>query len=139
MSKLNNSKALEKNIWRFDPFENVWKLLGNLNLPRYGHGVIHVNNKFFVVGGGTTTLTGVLPTESCELVNSYIHGQQIKCTYWAPQLKSFTFYPELMLLSWFLINIIKSITQILAEIITFVVTSKQYIVSPKIVMQFKSY
>ena len=95
----------QSTIARFDPIENIWTKLGNLKVPRWGLGVIEVDNEFIVVGGyGYTINAGLappygnappydpLPTESCKL-----NGQSITCTPREPFLNQFAFYPEIIL------------------------------------------
>ena len=93
MSILNYSKDPQSTIARFDPIENTWTKLGNLNVAREGHGVIQVNNEFIVVGGSQSSGEDE-PTESCKL-----NGQSMICTTREPKLSRFSFYPELMLIS----------------------------------------
>ena len=90
-------------ITRFDPTENSWTKLGNMNWARYAQGVIQVDNEFIVVGGwgsgyGDFTTSyysyGVsVPTESCKL-----NGDSMTCIMREPKLFAFFFYPELMLI-----------------------------------------
>ena len=91
LSILNYSKERQSTIARFDPIENSWTKLGNLNVARSGHGVIQVYNKFIVVGG-LDGIAGSEPTESCKL-----NRQSMICTRREPQLSLFIYYPELML------------------------------------------
>ena len=96
MSIINNSYAAnngasggpKSTIARFDPIENSWTKLGNLQVNRRGHGVIQVDNEFIVVGG-----LGYKPTESCKLT-----GQSMTCTKRKPNLIKFFEYPQLMLI-----------------------------------------
>ena len=90
MSILNYSKDPQSTIARFDPIENIWTKLGDLNVAREGHGVIQVNNEFIVVGGSRRNRKDE-PTESCKLKQ-----QTMICTIREPQLSKFSFYPELM-------------------------------------------
>ena len=92
MSIPNNSGGSQSTIARFDPIENSWRILGNLKVPRRGHGVIQVDNEFIVVGG-RDGIEGAEPTESCKL-----NGQSMTCTNRGPQLSKFTQYSELMLI-----------------------------------------
>ena len=93
----NNSYDEQSTIARFDPIENSWTKLGNLNVARRGHGVIQANNEFIVVGGSRdgNGYDGGEPTESCEL-----NGESMTCTTREPQLWNFELYPELMLIPW---------------------------------------
>ena len=92
MSIPNNSGGYQSTIARFDPIENSWTKLGNLKVPRSGHGVIQVDNEFIVVGGNRKGDEDE-PTESCKL-----NGESMTCTTREPQLYQFTGYPELMLI-----------------------------------------
>ena len=85
MSTLTNSGGLQSTVARFDPVENIWSKLGDLNVAREGHGAIQVENEFIVVGG-----TGIMPTESCKF-----NRQSISCITRQPQV-NFYYYPELM-------------------------------------------
>ena len=77
-------------IARFDPIQDSWTVLTYLKRPRFGHGVIQVDNEFIVVGGrGKSVLT-----ESCKL-----NGKLMTCTTREPEIDSFTEYAELMLIS----------------------------------------
>ena len=104
----NDSKSRESAIARFDPIQNSWSKLGNLNVARSSHGVIQVNNEIIVVGG-TSGCLGCgfvdVPTESCKL-----NGQSMKCVTREPELWNFAYFPELMLVSWFYIckNLLQS-------------------------------
>ena len=91
--KANNYKSggKQSTIARFDPIENSWTPLGNLNVARYAHGVIQVDNEFIVVGGNRSGDEDE-PTESCKL-----NGQSMTCTTREPRLSWFSYYPELML------------------------------------------
>ena len=81
-------------IARFDPTENSWTKLGNLNVARIGHAVIQVDTKFIVVGGRPDTYpVGEIQTESCKL-----NGDSMTCTMRKPQLLLFSHYPVLMLM-----------------------------------------
>ena len=86
-----NSSSKLTTIARFDPIQNNWTVLGNLNVARNSHGVIQVDNQFIVVGGSRGS--GDEPTESCKL-----SGQSMTCTSRDPQLSNFRNYPELMLI-----------------------------------------
>ena len=79
---------VQSTIGRFDPIKNSWTELGKLWRPRFGHGVIQVDNEFIVVGGDAN-----LPSESCKL-----NGQSMKCASREPGLTKFVNYPELMLI-----------------------------------------
>ena len=87
---LSNSKEHQSTIARFDPIENSWTKLGNLNMTRSGHGVIQVNNEFIVVGG-VDGFAGSELTESCKLNRTMI------CTKREPELSKLRYYPELTL------------------------------------------
>ena len=88
----NNSGEHQSTIARFDPIENSWTKLGNLKVPRLGHGVIQIDNEFIVVGGCKNAhCTDSVATESCKL-----NGQSMICTTREPQLSDFSHYPELM-------------------------------------------
>ena len=82
----------QSTIARFDPIENIWTKLGNLKVPRWGLGVIEVDNEFIVVGGYRGG-SAYEPTETCKL-----SGQSMKCVNREPKLSKFTQYPELMLI-----------------------------------------
>ena len=84
----SNTKA-QSTIARFDPIENSWRNLGNLNVGRRGHAVIQVGKEFIVVGGSGKSKR---PTESCKL-----DGQSMICITREPELNKFS-YPELMLM-----------------------------------------
>ena len=88
----NYSGGHQSTIARFDPIENSWTKLGNLKVPRDGHGVIQVDNEFIVVGG-SQIIDADEPTESCKL-----NGESMTCTIREPQLSYFSHYPELMLI-----------------------------------------
>ena len=92
MSTPNDSDEILSTIARFDPVENSWLKLGNLNIARYGLGVIQVHNELIVVGGNQDCGQDE-PTESCKL-----NQQSIICTTREPQLSNFLLYPELMLI-----------------------------------------
>ena len=66
MSILNYSQERQSTIARFDPIENSWTKLGNLNVARQAHGVIQIDNEFIVVGGTRSGFEDE-PTESCKL------------------------------------------------------------------------
>ena len=89
----NNFGGQQSTIARFDPIKNSWTKLGNLNVARYEHGVIQVDNEFIVVGGSRKGDEDE-PTESCKL-----NGKSMTCTSREPRLSGFSNYPELMLLS----------------------------------------
>ena len=84
-------------IARFDPIQNNWTKLGDLNRPRMGHAVIQVDNELIVVGGldhSTKPNTQIpVPTESCKF-NGH---DSMTCTMREPQLKFHGFYAELSL------------------------------------------
>ena len=92
MSIPNNSGKEQSTIARFDPIQNSWTKLGNLEVARNGHGVIQIGNEFIVVGG-TRKSDKDEPTESCKL-----NGQSMTCATREPSLSKFTYYPELMLI-----------------------------------------
>ena len=92
MSIPNNSHEEQSTIARFDPIQNSWTKLGNLNVARTGLGVIQLDNEFIVIGGSRYGDEDE-PTESCKL-----NGQSMTCTTREPQLSKFTLYPELMLI-----------------------------------------
>ena len=92
MSIQNNSQVILSTVARFDPIQNTWTKLGDLNVPRYEHGVIQVDHEF-IVAGGSRKSDNDEPTESCKL-----NGQSITCNMREPKLSSFTSYPELMLI-----------------------------------------
>ena len=94
LSILNYSHEIQSIIARFDPVDDSWTKLGNLQVARFGHGVIQVDNEFIVVGGYRSRRHNgyEMSTESCIL-----NQQSIICTARQPQLSSFTYYPELML------------------------------------------
>ena len=88
MSIPNNSGGSQSTIARFDPIKNSWTELGDLKVPRTGHGVVQVDNEFIVVGG-----KGNCPTESCKL-----NGQSMTCITREPKLDNFFHYPVLMVI-----------------------------------------
>ena len=93
---LINSREDQSTIARFDPVENSWTKLGNLQVAREGHSVIQVANEFIVVGGQSNSRSNSyyeVPTESCTL-----NRQSMICSTREPKLLDFHFYPELMLL-----------------------------------------
>ena len=90
MSILIYSKEHQSTIARFDPIENSWTKLGDLNVARAGHGVIQVNTEFIVVGGSRNGNKDE-PTETCKLKQ-----QTMICTTREPSLSKFTFFTELM-------------------------------------------
>ena len=90
MSIPNNSLERQSTIARFDPIENSWTKLGNLQVNRRGHGVIQVDNEFIVVGGDVKR-----KSESCKLNRQ---SMKMKCTPRQPDLTKFKNYPELMLI-----------------------------------------
>ena len=87
----NYSGEFQTTIARFDPVQNSWTKLGNLNVARERHGVIQIDDKFIVIGGWTDD-GGDVPTESCQL-----NEQTMKCATRKPQLSKFSLYPELIL------------------------------------------
>ena len=100
----NRDWFYDSTIARFDPVQNSWTILANLQVARRGHGVIQVDNEFIVVGG---TRNGYLvPTESCKFSDSYysssysraLMGDPMACITREPQLSDSDFYPELMLI-----------------------------------------
>ena len=93
MSIQNNSQERQSTIARFDPIQNSWTKMGNLEVARRGHGVIQVENEFIVVGGVPGGDGYNVLTESCKL-----NGQSMTCTTREPSLERFTYYPELMLI-----------------------------------------
>ena len=76
-------------ITQYDPTQDNWTKLGNLNYKRYAHRVIQVDNEFLVVGGFISA--DLSPTESCKL-----NGQSMKCIMRGPSLEYFD-YLELLL------------------------------------------
>ena len=88
----NNSDRRESTISRFDPIENSWEKLGDLNVARAGQGVIQVGNQFIVVGGSRSGKEDE-PSESCKL-----NQKSVVCTTREPTLSNFGWYPELMLI-----------------------------------------
>ena len=93
MSILKNSGGRQSTIARFDPIQNSWTKLGDLNVARDGHGVIQVDNEILVIGGSRDSDDDE-PTESCKL-----DGESMSCTTREPQLASFYYYAEIMHLS----------------------------------------
>ena len=91
MSEPNKSRKHLSTIARFDPIQNSWTKLGDLNVAQAGHGVIQVDNQFIVVGGSRDGDEDK-PTESCKL-----NGESVICITREPQLSVFTYYPELMI------------------------------------------
>ena len=85
------SKEQQSTIARFDPIENSWTKLGDLNMARSGQAVTQVDNEFIVVGGSQSGNKDE-PTESSKLKQ-----QTMICTTREPSLSKFTFFPELML------------------------------------------
>ena len=73
-------------IAKFDPTQNVWTKLGNLQFSRYGFGAIEVQKHFLIMGGEEKKRT-----ETCV-----ISGESIKCKSREPTLNNFQFYPALM-------------------------------------------
>ena len=59
-----NSGSKVSSIVRFDPIQNIWTKLGDVQKGRFAHGVIQVESEFIVSGGD-----GTFPTESCKLKN----------------------------------------------------------------------
>ena len=88
LSIKSNSQERQSTIARFDPIQNSWAKLGNLEVARIGHGAIQFGNEFIVIGGN-----GNYPTESCKF-----NGQSMTCTTREPTLSNFYLYPELMLI-----------------------------------------
>ena len=90
------SGGYQSTIARFDPMENSWTRLGDLNVAREAHGVIQVENEFIVVGGTRKWRPNgddYEPTESCKLKR-----ESMICKTREPKLSRFTHYPELMLI-----------------------------------------
>ena len=73
-------------IAKFDPTQNVWTKLGNLQFSRYGFGAIEIQKHFLIMGGEEKKRT-----ETCV-----ISGESIKCKSQEPTLNNFQFYPALM-------------------------------------------
>ena len=75
-------------IVQYDPTQDNWTKLGNLNFKRYTHRAIQVDNEFLVVGGILIDSMGstdpMAPTESCKL-----NGQSMKCITRDPLLEHF--------------------------------------------------
>ena len=81
-------------IARLDPIKNSWTYLGDLKDARKGHSVIQVESQFIVVGGELEESTRYAGAESCIL-----NGESMMCNSREPRkMKSFKFYPELMLM-----------------------------------------
>ena len=96
MSVTNKSGKAQSTIARFDPIERSWSKLGDLNVSRYGHGVIQVDSYFIVVGGSRNNNIGDdidCSTELCRL-----NEQSMICTTRKPELTKFTLYSEVMLI-----------------------------------------
>ena len=58
-----------------------------MNTPRRGHGVVFVDGKFLVIGGG-----GVYNNENCVF-----NQGEMKCSKQSTSLTNYAFYPELYL------------------------------------------
>ena len=64
----------ESTVASFDPVENVWNEVGNLQVARNYHAVVELNDNFWVIGGDDgeeferSNLYGAvgLPIESCN-------------------------------------------------------------------------
>ena len=70
----------------FDTSTKQWKMLGELNQPRHGHGVFINQDQFIVVGGEDS-----LGTERCIL-----EGDSIQCKTVDPEIENFMNYPKMM-------------------------------------------
>ena len=76
------------NIARLDEVTRTWSLAGKLKSDRNGHGVIHVDSTFLVIGG-----SGYKKTENCVL-----EGTTMTCTEQeSAPLNSYYVYPALFL------------------------------------------
>ena len=73
-------------IAKFDPTQNIWTKLGNLQFSRYGFGAIEIQKHFLIMGGEEKKRT-----ETCV-----ISGESIKCKSREPTLNNFQLYPALM-------------------------------------------
>ena len=66
----------------------TWSKSGELNVKRYGHGVVAINDYFMVVGG-----YGYKSTEKCK-----IFGGHLSCSKLDQKLENFAVYPELFII-----------------------------------------
>ena len=75
-------------IAKFEPIENIWAKLGNMQFSRYGFGAIEIQKQFLIMGG-----EGKKRTETCILT-----GESIKCKSREPSLNNFLYYPAMMVI-----------------------------------------
>ena len=82
----------ERRIGRMD-LDGQWTEAGKMNQGRYGHNVIYNGVFFMVIGGQLANLTVTeFQTERCSVRNG-----SISCGSQTPELKGYSFYPELFL------------------------------------------
>ena len=74
------------NVAKFDPKENKWTTLTNLQFARYSFGIIEIEKKFIVLGG-----VGTIRSEICQFT-----GKGLECKIREPTLTSFQEYPVMM-------------------------------------------
>ena len=79
-------------VAKFNPGSNRWTKLGKLQHNRHAFGVIEIDTKYLVMGGGPSG-GGEMRTETCVLEN-----ETIECTSREPTLKGF-WNPALMTVS----------------------------------------
>ena len=71
---------LAQNSW-------TWSTVGQVNLSRWGHGVIMVGDKFMIMGG-----RGIRKNEECLLTNG-----EFSCTELSSSLNDYVYTPMLFL------------------------------------------
>ena len=81
----------EKRIGRMD-LDGQWTEAGRMNQGRYGHNVIYNGVFLMVFGGSSEDYNTELQTERCSVRNG-----SISCFSQTPDLKNYSFYPELFL------------------------------------------
>jgi hypothetical protein len=52
----------------YNPRSKAWRTIGNLPIPRYGHGIAYIGNDSVLVGGGLDPTTGK-SIDDCEIIN----------------------------------------------------------------------
>ena len=88
----------KKNVKADDKNDGEWNKVGDLKVPRRGHGAIYSSGKFLIVGGFGYDKT--YSTEVCEWNKpdiEQVKARKIKCKRTQPNLWGYWYTPELVL------------------------------------------
>ena len=90
---LTTSNTYQQTIARLDAETQTWSKAGSLKNGRRGHGAIFDGEKFIVLGGNKSG-GGAVKNEVCTL-----SGTSMTCEEASNTLESYSYYPELFLVS----------------------------------------